>query len=275
MSQCLLRYLFVAVLFVFTATACQRSQTNSLILTGSSTVAPLAAELGHVYEQLHPNVHVDVQSGGSSRGISDVLDGVADIGMVSRALHPDEASKLASHTIAWDGITLITHSANPVTALTDAQVVDIYTGKIRNWKAVGGNDAPMVVVTKAQGRSTLELFLNYYRLTNEQLRADVVIGENQQGIKTVAGNPNAIGYVSIGSAGYEATHGAPIRLLPINGVDASTQAVAAGKFPLARPLNLVTRKPPSPAAQAFINFAQSAEAVEIVQSQFFVPVHER
>lgn len=253
------------------ATSDADSLQGKLVLTGSSTVAPLASEIGKQFEQAHPQVRVDVQTGGSSRGITDVRQGVADIGMVSRALKPEEKD-LKSFPIARDGIGVIVHRDNPVQALSDQQLVDIYTGKTTNWQSVGGHKAPITVVNKAEGRSTLELFLDYFQLKNSQIQAQVVIGDNEQGIKTVAGNPQAIGYVSIGTAEHDIANNTPIKLLPVGGVAASTQTVQQGTFPLARPLNLVTNTPPQGLQKEFIDFAQSQEVAEIVQQQNFVAI---
>ncbi len=242
-----------------------------LVLTGSSTIAPLAMEIGKRFEQRHPGVRVDVQTGGSSRGVNDARMGLADIGMASRALKPEEAD-LTPYTIARDGISIIVHQSNPIAALTNAQIIAIYTGKIRNWRDVGGKDAPITVVNKAAGHSTLELFLHHFGLKNSQVKAQAVIGDNEQGIKTVAGNPDAIGYVSIGTAEYDASHGVPIRLLPMDGVMASIAHVQDGSFPLARPLNLVVRGEPGTLAKRFIAFARSAAVHDIVKAQYFVPL---
>lgn len=244
-------------------------QTGKLVLTGASTIAPLAGEIGKRFESLHPGVRVDVQTGGSSRGIVDARQGLADIGMVSRPLKDDEKD-LHAFAIARDGVGIILHKDNPVPALTDAQVVAIYTGKITKWNQVGGKEATITVVNKAEGRSTLELFLHYFKLSNQDVKAQVVIGDNEQGIKTVAGNPNAIGYVSIGTAEYDAAHGVPIRLLPVGGVVATSANVANGTFPLSRPLNLVTKAPPEGLAQEFIDFARSAQVQDLVREQSFV-----
>ncbi len=262
--------IFVAALILTTASWTQAAD-QKLVLTGSSTIAPLAAELGKRFEKLHPGVRVDVQSGGSSRGVSDARSGLADIGMASRALKPEE-NDLKSFTIALDGIGVILHKDNPVKALTDQQVIDIYTGKITNWKEVGGKDARITVVNKAEGRSTLELFLHHFQLKNSDIKAQVVIGDNQQGIKTVAGNPAAIGYVSIGTAEFEEGNGTPIKLLPMNGVVASVENVRNGSFPLSRPLNLVTRYLPMGLARQFIEFARTKEVNDLVEAQYFVPV---
>jgi phosphate transport system substrate-binding protein len=245
--------------------------TGKLVITGASTLAPLIGEIGKRFESLHPKVRIDVQSGGSSRGVADARQGLADIGMVSRAMKDDERD-LSAFPVARDGVCPILHQENPVQALTDEQIVEIYTGKISNWKLVGGKDAPITVVNKADGRSTLEVFLQYFKLKNSDVKAQVVIGDNEQGVKTVAGNRNAIGYVSIGTAEYDATHGVPIKLLPIGGVAASTENVRTGVFPLSRPLHLVTRTTPSGLAKAFIEYAQSKAVHDLISQQYFVPL---
>ncbi|MGR9100970.1 MAG: phosphate ABC transporter substrate-binding protein [Gammaproteobacteria bacterium] len=244
---------------------------EKLVLTGSSTIAPLAAEIGKRFESLNPGVRVDVQTGGSSRGVNDTRLGLADIGMVSRALKADEFD-LQSFTVAMDGICIIINRANPVASLGTNQIIGIFTGEIANWKDVGSADAPITVVNKAEGRSTLELFLQHFGLLNGEIKAHVVIGDNQQGIKTVAGNPNAIGYVSVGAAEYEAVRGIAVKPLPLDGVEASVENVGNGSFPLARPLNLVTKSEPAGIAKAFIEFARSTQVYDLIEAQYFVPV---
>lgn len=248
--------------------------SQKLVLTGASTIAPLAGELARRFEALHPGTRIDVQAGGSARGINDVRSGLADIGMVSRALKPEERG-LHAHTIALDGIGVILHASNKIAALRRQQIIDIYAGKIVNWKAVGGQDAPITVVNKTEGRSTLELFLDYLKLKNSDIKAHVIVGDNVQGIKTVAGNPNAIGYVSIGTAEYETGHGTPIKLLPLDGIKASVASVHNGTYPLSRPLNLVTRGMPKGLARDFIEFARSEQVNDLVEAQYFVPIDVR
>jgi len=264
------RALITVIGLVGIAVAAQAAD-DKLVLTGSSTIAPLALEIGKRFEKLNPGVRVDVQSGGSSRGVADARSGLADIGMASRALKPEE-NDLMAHTIAMDGVGVILNSGNPVQALSDEQIKAIYTGRIRNWKEVGGNDARITVVNKAEGHSTLELFLHHFALKNSEIKADVVIGDNEQGIKTVAGNPVAIGYVSIGTAEFDAAQGTPIKLLPMAGVAATVANVRDGRFPLSRPLNLVTKDTPSGLAKRFIDFARSDKVNDLVEAQFFVPL---
>jgi phosphate transport system substrate-binding protein len=269
--------LFLILPFCLSLAACsgpstsQPSALKKLVLTGSSTVAPLAGELGKRYESQHPGTRIDVQSGGSSRGISDARQGTADIGMVSRGLKPDEGD-LQSVTIAQDGISMIVNRSNPIAALKDEEIINIYTKKTTQWNEVGGGNQPITVVSKAEGRSTLELFAKYFKLETKDIKADSVIGENTQAIKLVAGNPDAIAYVSIGAAEYEIAQGSPIKLLPIKGAEASTANILNGKFPISRPLNLVTKTAPTGLAKEFIEFAQAKANEDIVKAQYFVPL---
>jgi len=243
---------------------------GTLTLTGSSTVAPLAMEIGRRFETLHPGVRVDVQTGGSSRGIGDARNGTADIGMASRALKGDELS-LNVFQIASDGIGIIVHRENPIRKITAQQVADIYTGRITNWNQLGGHDAKITVVHKADGRATQKVFLKHFQMHNADVKPHVVIGDNQQGIKTVINDVNAVSYVSIGAADYEARHGAALRLLPLDGVTPSLANVSDGQYPIARPLNLITRDRPTGLVKAFIDYATSKDVLDLVEAQTFVP----
>lgn len=261
------------LLLAFTLlSGCGRNdETKTLTLTGSSTIAPLAASMAKRFEALHAGVRVEVQTGGSSRGIADARAGTAQIGMVSRSLNDDETD-LVVHSIAKDGIAIIVHSSNPVSELSNQQIVGIYTGKINDWSEIEADPGKIVVVHKATGRSTNELFVKYFELDEAAIQADTIVGDNAQAIKTVSGNPRAIGYVSIGAAAHDAAHGTPIKLLPLGGISPSTEAVRQGRFPLSRTLNFVTNGKPNQLAQSFIEFAQSTATGSIIEEHAFVPL---
>ncbi len=247
------------------------TRRERLVITGSSTVAPLMSEIAKRFEATHPGSRVDVQTGGSSRGIADVRSGLADLGMASRSLAEDEAD-LHAFTIARDGVCLFVHRDNPVTELDDEQVVAVYTGRIRNWRELGGDDAAITVVHKAAGRATQKVFLDYFGLADTDVRPDVIVGDNQQGVKTVAADPNAVAYVSIGTAEHDASRGVPIKLLSTSGVAATSAHLADGSFPIARPLNLVTLEEPTGRLRELIDYARSPEVHDLVQELYFVPV---
>lgn len=247
---------------------------DPLTLAGSSTIQPVAEVLGQKFEQLHPEAQINVQGGGSSVGITAPQRGLADIGMVSRALHAEEAQTLTPTTFAVDGIALIVHASNPVSGLSRQQVIDIYTGVIFNWQTLGGTDTRIVVVNKEEGRATLELFAQYFGLTDKFVRDAIIIGPNGQAIATVAGNPQAIAYVSIGSAEVAVEQGTAIKLLALDGVAATSANVKSGVYGLTRPLNFVTVGPPQGLAKAFLDFVLTPTGQQIVTEQEFVPMRE-
>ncbi|KPM68386.1 ABC transporter substrate-binding protein [Pseudomonas putida] len=249
------------------------AETKSIRVSvvGASTIAPLISELAKAYEKEHPGVRIEVQAGGSARGIMDVRSGTAVLGMVSRDLKPDEQD-LKHALLAKDGIGMIVNKSNPVAGLSKEQVIGIYTGQITNWKEVGGDDSPITVVSKAEGRSTLEIFSSFFGIPYKDIKAHVIIGDNQQGIQTVAGSPAAVGYVSIGSAEYEAGQGAAIRLIPMGDQVPSTASVASGQYAISRDLNLVYKTPLNEQVQDFVAYAQSKQAEDFVTRMYFIPV---
>ena len=248
--------------------------TGKLVVTGSSTCAPLVAEIAKRFEAKHPGVRIDVQTGGSSRGIQDALKGIADIGMSSRSLKPSEAETLSSFRIAWDGVAFIVHAENPVDELTRSQLSEIYQGKFSNWSELGGPAAPIVAASRAEGRSELDLMSNYLHLNVQEMAADVIDGETQQSIKSIATNRNAIGFTSIGAAQIAINYGEPIKLLPLEGIEASDSTVQSGIFPVARPLVLLTKKNElrmSDLQTRFIQFATSEAVADLVAGLGYVP----
>jgi phosphate transport system substrate-binding protein len=263
-------WLVVLSLVFVAATA---NAEDRLTITGSSTVAPLVLEIAKRYEKQNPGVRIDVQTGGSSRGLIDAQRGTADIGMVSRALTKQEGD-FKAHLLALDGVAIIVHRDNPTEKLSDQQVVSIYTDANQRWKAFGGPDMAITVVHKADGRATQEVFLRHFDLKNSEIRPDVIVGENLQALKTVAGNPWSIAYVSIGTADYEVKRGTPIRLLPLAGVAPTVENVRDGSYPMSRPLNLATGDDPQGVVKDFISFAQSSAVNDLIKAQYFVPVAE-
>ncbi len=245
---------------------------GKLVITGASTIAPLVVEIGKRFESQHPKVRADVQTGGSSRGIADAREGLADIGMSSRALKEQEKDGLVSHILARDGVCLLVHNDNPIKELTDQQIRDIFTGKITNWKQVGGRDAPITVINRADGRSELELFSHHFQVKPTDIKAHLIAGENEHGIKTLSGNPNAVIYMSVGTSEYDVAQGVPIKLLPLNGVAATTENVKNGTFPFSRPLVLITKPNPKLLAKQFIDFALSSQVHDLIRELYFVPI---
>jgi phosphate transport system substrate-binding protein len=246
--------------------------TRNLVLTGSSTMAPLVQDVGRRFEADHPGVRVGVQAVGTARGIGDVQQGLADIAMIARALQPEEGG-LHAFVIARDGVCLVVPRSSPVTTLTETQVVGILTHVISNWKQVGGPDTPITFVGEPEARSLAQPLLDHLKLRAAQVRPDIPAGDGEQILKAVAERPDAIGYAPLGLAAEEAS-ALRLRLLPCGGVPATPANVANGTYPVIRPLLLVTREPPQGLAKEFIDFARSPAIRELLDKYHESPPGE-
>lgn len=257
-------------LLVLLAGGSAAAPTGRLLLTGSTTMAPLMVEVAKLFQRMHPGIQIEVRMGGSGRGIGDARAGKADIGMVSRALGAEEGD-LHGISIARDGVAVIVHKDNPVSVLSDRQLLDIYSGKIANWRQVGGGDTPLHALAGPPEGASSKLISQYLRLPYEQIKAQWRVGPNAERIAAVAADPRAIVWVSLGEAERKALGGVPIKLLAVGGVAASSRNVRNGNYPISRPLTLVTRGTPTGAARAFIEFCVSAQITDMVVVFDFVP----
>lgn len=244
-----------------------------LLITGSSTMCPLITEIGTRFQALHPEVQIEVQCGGSGRGIGDVREGKAAIGMASRPL-ADKERDLYGFTMARDGLSIIVHKDNPVASLSNPRVVDIYTGRITNWNKVGGRDAPITVINPPKGYSSAEFFTHYFKVDYDEIDADIVAGDNAKRLVVFADNPNAIAYMSSGEAERRAQSGVPIKLLPVNKVSPTRRNIITGNYPITRPLNLVTKGLPAGMVKAFIDYCLSVAVVDLIERYDFVPYED-
>lgn len=243
--------------------------SGRLLITGASTMTPMIEAVGKRFSALHPGVQIDVQTVGTSQGIDDVMKGKAAIGMVARALTHKE-SGLYSFAIARDGVCLVVHKNNPVQSLTNRQVVDIFTGKINNWSKVGGKDATVVPINVKEGLGSVGLFTDYFGIKYADIKAHMLVSDDLDRVKALIDNPNGITYLSVGTAQQQADTGAPIKLLPINGVAATTKNIRTRNFPISRPLLLLTKEVPTGLARDFINFSLSSQITDIVSQHHFV-----
>lgn len=241
---------------------------TKVTVSGSTSVGSPMEKLAEAFEGKNSGVKVEVQQLGSSAGIKNAIEGVSEIGMSSRDLKDEEKSSGLKETIiATDGIAVITNKANKVTDLTLDQVKDIYTGKITNWKEVGGEDAPIVVVSREDGSGTRDGFQEKVGFESEELIKDAQISDGSGNIKsTVEGNTNAIGYISFGYVD-EA-----VNAVKVDGVEINHETVANNEYVIARPFILVNKDGISDNAQALIDFILSDEGQSILEEKGFIRV---
>lgn len=233
-------------------------------MAGSTAFMPFAEKLAEQYMAGNPGVNITVQGGGSAVGIQSALSGAAQVGMVDLVHLPEETKALKATVVARDGIVVVVNPANQVSNLTMAQVRDMFNGRVRNWKQVGGPDAPITVVSREAGsgtRSSFEEIVGQVELTKDALIQD----SNGTIRETVAMDANAVGYLSHGLVNEK------VRAVKVDGCDCTAEAISAGKYALVRPIYLLTKGEPAPEIAGFIAYVLSPEGQKTIESDGLLP----
>lgn len=227
---------------------------------GSTSMEKVINSLGESFMAMNKDVKFTYNPTGSGSGIQAVSEGRCDIGLSSRALKDDEkASGLVETVVALDGIAIVVNPENPVSDLDIDTIAKIYTGEITNWKDVGGNDAEIVLIGREAGSGTRDGFESITDTKGAcQYRQELT--STGDVINTVSQNPDAIGYASLSAVGES------VKALTVGGVEATEETVKDGSYVVQRPFVLVTKEGTklSPAAQAFFDYALSADAASII-----------
>ncbi len=237
--------------------------SGTLEVAGSTSVAPLAQDIADAFMDENPDVTINIQALGSSAGIKAPVDKSAPIGMSSRNLKDEEkAWGLAEHVIAIDGIAVVSHPDNAVKGMTKEQLKKIYVGEIKNWKEVGGEDAEIIVISREEGSGTRGAFEELVGFEGE-LRVDALIGDGNGNVKSnLQTNKNAIAYLSLGYIDDKT------KVLEIDGFAGTVENIVSGKYPISRPLMMVTLGDLDPVAKAYLDFCMSDEGQKIVAEKY-------
>ena len=251
---------------------------------GSDTLVNLALAWAETYMQAHPEVRISVTGGGSGTGIAAMINGTVDIANASRAMKPEEIAAAQAngiepieHVVAGDAIAIVVHPSNPVNTLTLQQVSNIYTGQITNWSQVGGDDRPIVLLSRESNSGTYVYFLeNVIRLGNKDsdllFSPDTLLMPSSEGISSeVRQNPNTIGYDGLGYVtpdqkvlGVARDAGGPY-IMP------SVESVNDGSYPISRPLYMYTAGELTGDGKTYLDWILS-EGQAIVPELGFVPL---
>ena len=229
---------------------------------GSTSMEKVIGALSESYMAANKDVTVNYNPTGSGSGITAVQEGTCDIGLSSRALKDEEkAGGLKETVLAYDGIAIIVHPDNPVSDLSIEQIAKLYTGEITNWKDVGGNDAEVVLIGREAASGTRDGFESITG-TKDACQYRQELTSTGDVITAVSQNPDAIGYASLASVKDT------VKALNVGGVTPSEATVKDGSYLVQRPFVLVTveGKDLSPAAQAFFDYALSADAASIISA---------
>lgn len=251
--------------------ACSGGGTaDQVIVTGSTTILPIAEVSAEMYKEAEPDVRVLVSGVGSSAGIESVSQGSSDIGTSSRELKEEEEGLgLVDTAIAYDAIAVVVHPDNPVTNLTKQQVKELFQGKINNWGELGGEDQEIHVVNRDQASGTREAFSKIVMDGEPFDPTAAVLPGTGQVRAVVADAPGAVGYISFGFVT------PAVKTVSIDGVAPSEETVFSGTYPVQRTLHFFTKGDPVQPAKGYIDFVLS-DAVQqsVVKDAGFLPVSE-
>ena len=252
-----------------TASSTAAALSGNVATGGSTSMKNVIAALTEGFAEVEPGVTVSYDPTGSGAGITGATDKTLDIGLSSRALKDDEKADVDGTTIALDGIAIIVNNASKVEDLTVDQLKQMFTGEITNWSEVGGDDGEIVLIGREAGSGTRDGFesivdvKDYCKYAQELTATGAVIS-------AVEANPLAIGYASLSAVGET------VKMVTVGSVACSEETVKDGSYEVQRPFVFVTNKSVtlSEQAQAFFDFATSADAADLIRTAGAVPVNE-
>ena len=252
-----------------TASSTAAALSGNVATGGSTSMKNVIAALTEGFAEVEPGVTVSYDPTGSGAGITGATDKTLDIGLSSRALKDDEKNDVDGTTVALDGIAIVVNKASKVADLTVDQLKQMFTGEITNWKDVGGDDGEIVLVGREAGSGTRDGFESIVDVKDSCKYAQELTATGAV-ISAVEANPLAIGYASLSAVGDT------VKMVTVGGVECSEETVKDGSYEVQRPFVFVTNKSValSEQAQAFFDFATSADAADLIRTAGAVPVNE-
>lgn len=256
--------------------------SNRMInVKGSDTMALLSQTLAESFMAKNPGAKLAVVGGGSETGIRALIDGTADIANASRKMKPDEIGEAESkgikpkeYVIALDGVAIIISPNIPVSNLSLPQLKDIFTGKFTNWKQVGGNDLPIIAVSRETNSGTY-LYVKEHVLKNEPYAANAIMVQSSPGVADeVARRNNAIGYLGVA----DAHRNSKVKIIGVSQDNSSVPVLPSIKtikdstYPISRPLQVYAANEPTGQIKDFIDFMMSSEGQKVVEEQGYIPL---
>ena len=248
----------------------QTELSGSVSTNGSTSMEKVIQILEEQFMIDNPGVKASYDPTGSGTGIEAAKNGTADIGLASRALKDEEtAAGLVGTTVALDGIAIVVNKASKVADLTVDQLKQMFTGEITNWKDVGGDDGEIVLVGREAGSGTRDGFESIVDVKDSCKYAQELTATGAV-ISAVEANPLAVGYASLSAVGDT------VAMVTVEGVECSEDTVKDGSYKIQRPFVFVTNKSVilSEQAQAFVDFATSKDAADLIRTAGAVPVNE-
>lgn len=231
----------VLILALSLAFAAGMAWAGEVVIKGSTTVLPIAQKVAEVYMQQNPNTKVSISGGGSGEGIKAIIDKSTHIAMSSRFVKDKEISMAVEKgaypvpfAVAYDCIVPVVHPSNTLGNITLAQLKDIYLGKVKNWKDIGGPDRPVVVISRDTSSGTYEVWSEKVLTGDRVFPGALLQASNGAVCQAVASNPNAIGYIGLAYLNQD------VKALTVDQVVGSAETTLSGAYPISRPLFIFT-----------------------------------
>ncbi|OAI49558.1 hypothetical protein AYO43_02970 [Nitrospira sp. SCGC AG-212-E16] len=245
---------------------------GSLTIAGNGPELRTIDPLARAFEKANPRAYLDVVWDANSKPIELVKSGQAHI-----AVTGTEAPGLSAVPIAWDGIGVLVHISNFTKEITKQQVADIFSGKITLWSDVGGPETKILVIDRPRNQNIREAFESQLGITGKITSAAKVIGSDEQVVTTVVGTLpplSAVAYLSLNQGLSVVSAGVPVRLLPVDKIEPEGPTVKDGRYPLRRPVLLLSKKEPHPLAEAFTQFVLSPAGQQLI-AEMYTPMKEK
>ena len=242
---------------------------GSLTIAGNGPELTTIELLARAFEKANPRAYLDVVWDANSKPVEMVKSGQAQI-----AVTGTEAPDLSATPIAWDGIGVLVHLSNFTKEVTKEQVADIFSGKITSWSEVEGPETKILVIDRPRNQNIRDAFESQLGMTGKITGAAQVIGPDEQVVRTVVGTIpplSAVAYLSLSQGLSVVSGGVPVRLLPIDKVEPEVPTVKDGRYPLRRPVLLLSKKEPHPLVEAFTQFVLSPAGQQLIV-ETYIPI---
>ena len=270
-----LRILLISVIALTICFTANLVLAGKIVIKGSTTVLPIAQKVAEIYMKNNPDVKISISGGGSGNGIKALIDGSTDIADSSRFIKQKEVELAVKNgrypvpfAVAYDCIVPVVHPSNNIMNLSMTQLKDIYMGKIRNWKQIGGPDRPVVVISRDTSSGTYEVWYKKVMKKERVFPRALLQASNGAIVQAIAKNKNAIGYIGLGYMT------GSVKALNVNNIEGSAETTLNGTYPISRPLYMFTPGWPKGDTLNFINFLVHPEkGQKYVSEAGYVPLY--
>ncbi|MEI6847467.1 MAG: phosphate ABC transporter substrate-binding protein [Chlorobiaceae bacterium] len=264
------KLLLLVAFFCFAITG-NAGAVDTIVLDGSTTVGPLAKSFSAYFTKKY-GARVSVSESGSGNGAKSLINGSCAVATMSRSMKEQELAVArkkginpVAHVIAMDGLAVVVHPANPVRSLTKVQISSMYTGKITNWKEVGGPNASIVVIQRESNSGTQESFKELVVGKGVHIKGNAETQSSNGAVKSrVSLTPSAIGFIGLGFVDRS------VKVIAVNGIFPAVQSVRNGSYPLSRPLYFYTNGQPAGIVKKFVDLPKTADGKRMISELGFI-----